>query len=112
MSHLDQLQFNAAADTPNASDFNQSRVDQNMPRWFVVGLGGLLIAAVALVHPIYRLQLSRQTAADTDKDTRRQKLQLMLARLDEVFEAGELDEAVYRPVRSRFKAELATLMEP
>ncbi len=112
LSDLDQLQFNTGAGAPNASDFNQSRVDQNVLRWSVVGLGGLLIVAVALVYPIYRPQLSRQAAADADKDVRLQKLLLMLARLDEVFEAGELDQAVYRQARSRYKAELATLMKP
>ncbi|RME70966.1 MAG: hypothetical protein D6784_15830, partial [Chloroflexi bacterium] len=46
-----------------------------------------------------------------DPDTARQRLVLLLARLDEAFEAGELDETVYRQARSRYKAELARLME-
>jgi hypothetical protein len=38
-------------------------------------------------------------------------LLLLLARLDETFEAGELDEEVYRQARAKYKAELAQIME-
>jgi hypothetical protein len=43
-------------------------------------------------------------------ETRRQRLLLTIARLDQVFEAGELDEAVYRQARARYKAELVEIV--
>jgi hypothetical protein len=35
----------------------------------------------------------------------------LLARLDEAFEAGELDKQIYHRARAKYKAELVQLME-
>jgi hypothetical protein len=70
----------------------------------------MLVAAVA--YPSARSRLTHQSMPeDEDLETRRQRLVLTLVRLDETFEAGELDETVYHRARTRYKAELAQLME-
>lgn len=87
-------------------------VDQNMIRWVVLGLGGLAIVGAGLAYPLLRPQLTHQTSVQTDEpELRRQKLLLMLARLDEAFEAGELDSEVYQRARTKYKTELAQVME-
>jgi hypothetical protein len=86
-------------------------VDQGLLRWIIIGLGGAIIVLAAAVYPYLRPQLTHQAGLDAaDPDTRRQQLLLLLARLDETYEAGELDEQVYRRARARYKAELAELL--
>jgi hypothetical protein len=87
-------------------------VNQAHVRWIILGLGGLAIVALGVGYPLMRPRLTHQAELyDDDPDRRRQKLLLMLARLDQAFEAGELDETVYRRARARYKAELAEVME-
>ena len=50
-------------------------------------------------------------AAATDPSTRRQRLLLLLARLDDTYDAGEIDESIYRQARAEYKAELMRLMQ-
>jgi mono/diheme cytochrome c family protein len=110
LTGLNNLSFATALDAPGAvapsSGLNQEHV-----RWVVVGLGSVIILFVALGYPYLRPQLTHQTAADEDSSARRQKLLLLLARLDKAFEAGELDKRIYHRARAKYKAELMQLME-
>jgi hypothetical protein len=67
---------------------------------------------VALGYPYFRPQLTHQpNPAVVDSSLRRQKLLVMLARLDELFESGELDKQLYHRARAKYKTELVELME-
>lgn len=84
-------------------------VDQNLLLWLALSLGGLAIIGAGAVYPIYRPRLVEQATVD-HVTTHRQKLLLLLARLDDSFEAGEMDEQLYLQARAKYKAELAELM--
>ncbi len=111
LTGLNDLEFNTRPAMPGAT-VAAPPVDQALWRWVIVALGGLAIVGVAVAYPLMRLQLTHHTDLyDPDPEFHRQKLLLILARLDEVFEAGELDEQVYRQARARYKAELVEVME-
>lgn len=110
LTDLNNLAFATAPDAPGAIA-PSGGLNQNHLRWIVVGLGGVTILLVALGYPYLRPQLTHQTAAAEDQSTRRQKLLLLLARLDKAFEAGELDKRIYHRARAKYKAELMQLME-
>ncbi len=121
LTDLDKLDFsapppsaeNAGASANPSATTPEGQIDQNLLLWIVVGVGALAVVAVALVYPMLRPQLTNQPVAThyEDTETRRQKLMLMLVRLDETFEAGELDKAVYQQARAKYKAELARIMD-
>lgn len=111
---LDNLTFAieesaAAANIPaGAVVAPPSIIDQDILRWIIVGLGGVVILLAALFYPRYRPQRVAATAIDPAR--RRQRLLLLLARLDEAQTAGKIDEQVYRQARSEYKTELMKLM--
>jgi hypothetical protein len=92
-----------------ATTVAQSGVDQNLLRWLIIAGGGLAVIGAGIIYPLRRSQNTPQPA--TTAEHTRQKLLLLLARLDEMFEAGQLDEAVYRQTRAQYKAQLAAMME-
>lgn len=110
LTGLNSLSFATAPNTPGAVAAS-GVINQDHLRWIVVGLGGVTILLVALGYPYFRPQLTHQTTADEDPSLRRQKLLLLLARLDKAFEAGELDKRIYHRARAKYKAELVQLME-
>ena len=87
-------------------------IHQDLILYIILGLGGVAILAVGVGYPMMRRsKLTQQVDLyDDDPELYRQKLLLMLARLDETYEAGELDEEIYRQMRARYKAELAEIM--
>jgi hypothetical protein len=108
LTGLDELEFLAPPDAVPAASAPGGLVNQSHLRWVIIGVIGLAVVVTGLVYPQLRPQLSHQaTAFDDNPATRRQKLLLLLARLDQVFQAGELDKAVYRRARNRYKSELA-----
>jgi hypothetical protein len=111
LTDLDNLVFESASNTPGATVADPP-VNQALLRWIILVVGGLAVIGVGLAYPLLRPQLTHQSGVySDDPDLYRQKLLLMLARLDETFEAGELDEAVYRRARAKYKAELVEVME-
>lgn len=112
LTGLDNLSFATnAPNAPGAVAAPPSIINQDHLRWTVVGLGVIVILLVALGYPYWRPQLTHQTIATEDPSLRRQKLLLLLARLDKAFEAGELDKRIYHRARAKYKAELMQLME-
>lgn len=112
LAGLDGLEFSAPAEPVPAASAPGGLVNQSHLRWVIIGVIGLAVVITSLVYPQLRPRLTHQVAAyDQDPATRRQRLLLLLARLDQVFQAGELDEAVYHRARNRYKAELADLMQ-
>ncbi len=110
LNNLDDLDFSSVLGVPPGASLPDSQpIDQNLLLWGMIGLGGLALVLAGVVYPITRPRVA--ATPDDDPETQRQKLLLMLARLDETFEAGEMDEVVYRQARARAKTELARLME-
>ncbi len=110
-SDLDSLEFQqqaAAVTPPGAATASTTHLfDQTLATWIILGLGLAAIAAV-VVYTVRQPVLEPQAAVDTA--SQRQRLLLLLARLDEAFERGELNEAVYRRARARYKGELARVI--
>lgn len=90
---------------PGAVAATPPLVDQETLRWAVLGLGGLALLVAGGLYPYLRPRL----ASTPDPAAHRRRLLLLLARLDDAFEAGEIDEQVYRQSRARYKAELINL---
>jgi hypothetical protein len=110
LTGLDNLQFAPApVELPAGSvAAPASSFDQNMARWVVISVVALVIVGAGALYPYWRPQT---VSTGEDPVLRRQKLLLLLARLDDAFEAGELNEQVYRQARARYKASLADLWE-
>ena len=113
LSNLDNLDFTSVMGAPpGASVPANEPVDQNIIMWAIIGLGALAIVLAGVVYPLTRPRLAEAPDSGyNDPATQRQKLLLTLARLDETFAAGEIDESVYQQARARTKAELARMME-
>jgi hypothetical protein len=112
LTGLDDLELNAAPAGMPGATAPAPPVNQQLILYIALGLGGLAIVGVGVAYPVMRPRLTHQADLyDADPEQHRQKLLLMLARLDEAYEAGDLDEAVYRQARARYKAELVELME-
>lgn len=92
-------QFGAAAAVAPAGG-----LDQETLQWIVLSMGGLALLFAAGIYPFMRPQ-------GEDLETQRQRLVLMVTRLDEAFKAGDLAPELYRQARSKYKAELIRLME-
>jgi hypothetical protein len=111
LTNLDNLSFAVQPTDPDAAIAN-SNLPQYWLKWLVLGLGALVIFGVALGYPYFRPQLATQADSSADDPSlHRQKLLVMLARLDELFEIGELDKQLYHRARAKYKAELVGLME-
>jgi mono/diheme cytochrome c family protein len=111
LTDLNKLTFTGETAAPGAV-VPTGGIDQNLLRWIVIGLGGAVIVFVAVGYPYFRPQLTHQPGGYLeDPNLRKQKLLLILARLDGVFEAGELDKQLYHRARAKYKAELVKLME-
>ncbi len=111
LTGLDDLEFEAAPTMPGATA-TTIPIHQDLILYIILGLGVVAILAVGVGYPMMRRSKLTQTVDlyDDDPELYRQKLLLMLARLDETYEAGELDEEIYRQMRARYKAELAEIM--
>jgi mono/diheme cytochrome c family protein len=113
LSGLDDLQFTMpGSEISPPAGTAPSWFTQDFALWTILGLGLAAVLVAAVAYPSARSRLTHQSMPeDEDLETRRQRLVLTLVRLDETFEAGELDETVYHRARARYKAELAQLME-
>ncbi|MEW5958043.1 MAG: c-type cytochrome [Chloroflexota bacterium] len=112
LTGLNSLSFEAAS-APGGATAATPPVNQDLLRWLVLGLGGLAIIGVGIAYPLFRPQLTHQTGVQNESDPElyRHKLLLLLARLDQAHEAGELEAEVYRRARAKYKTRLARLME-
>ncbi len=111
LTNLDNLTFASEPAAPEAG-VTSSVVPQERWLWLILGLGGVVIVVVAVGYPRLHPRLSQpEEAVVEDPQLRRQKLLVLLARLDELFETGELDKQLYHRARARYKAELVQLME-
>jgi mono/diheme cytochrome c family protein len=108
---LDKIEF---ASTPEPADADpvmpSSGLSQTALLWMTLGLGALAIVFV-LIYPSLRPRLVGEApTSQSDLTREQQRLLLTLARLDQAYEAGDLNEAVYRRARARRKAELADVL--
>ena len=113
LEDLDSIQVTGAPDAPGgaAGAARPAGSNQTGLLWAMLGLG-VLGVAFALAYPWLRPRLRGQVSPDPVAPTpERQRLLLTLARLDQAYQAGQLDETVYRHTRARRKAELAELWQ-
>ncbi len=105
---LDNLEFEVAPVAPGmpTSVVPEAMVDQQMLSWLTLGLTGVALLAVLLVYPRYRTKPAPQPKVAPPQE----KLLLLLAKLDDMFEAGELAEPVYRQARAGYKQDLAQIL--
>lgn len=121
LNHLDQIRLpDAAAET--SSDDNESsaeiprRIEHSTVLWAMLALGGLMMV-LSITYPTWRVRHSDlrapqiQARTEAEIETERHRLLFILARLDEVYQAGQLSESLYRRVRAHRKAELARLWQ-
>ena len=108
---LDKIEFAGTTELPDRPSVMPSTgLSQMTLLWLMLGLGGLAVVFV-LVYPSLRLRFAGVApASEGDLTKERQRLLLTLVRLDEAYEAGNLNERVYRRTRARHKAELADLL--
>jgi hypothetical protein len=102
----------AASDNPAAASPSGGDLSQTTLLWLILALGGIALV-LGLAYPRLRTRLRGAAAAVSqtgDPALERQHLLLTLARLDQAYDAGRLNEAVYRRVRARRKAELTEIM--
>jgi hypothetical protein len=96
------------SDTPAAAQ--PGDLNQTVLLWLILALGGVAVI-LGLVYPRLQSRLKGEVAAARgDPALEQQRLLLTLARLDQAYQAGQLNEAGYRRVRARRKAELIEIM--
>jgi hypothetical protein len=108
---LDKIELPGLIEPPGGpSRMPSTSLSQTNLLWLMLALGGLAIV-VALVYPSMRLRFAGEAPdSKVDLTQERKRLLLTLARLDEAYEAGDLNETVYRRARARHKAELSDLL--
>jgi mono/diheme cytochrome c family protein len=109
LDSLDKIKFVGSASGPpgdHPTVVTSMGLKQTTLLWMILGLGGGAVV-FGLAYPSLRPRLRSQVPANEGSLVlERQRLLLTLARLDQAFEAGELNETVYRRARARRKAEL------
>jgi mono/diheme cytochrome c family protein len=108
---LDKIEF-ASTSGPASGPLvmPSTGLSQTTLLWMMLGLGALAIAFV-LAYPSLRPRLVGESSpSEGQLIHERQRLLLTLTRLDDAYEAGELNETAYRRARARRKAELADVM--
>jgi hypothetical protein len=108
---LDKIEFATIPEPASGPSVMPSTgLSQTTLLWVMLGLGALAIL-FALAYPSLRPRLAGESpTGEGDLMRERQRLLLTLARLDDAYESGELNETVYRRARARRKAELADVM--
>ncbi|GEM_PF-4673518 len=116
LDHLDEIRIvNAPGETaPDDAEMNAELpqpIGHSLILWAILSLG-VLIFGLIIVYPSLRARTyvpASPSRKEIEKE--RDRLLLMLARLDEAYQNGQLSEAIYRRVRAQRKAELARLWE-
>jgi hypothetical protein len=109
LDDLDKIEFASTPDAVGSSPVMPSTgLRQTALLWMMLGLGGVAIV-FGLAYPALRPHIRGGAPASQEGDLKRerQRLLLVLARLDQAYQAGDLNETVYRRARTRHKAELA-----
>ncbi len=95
------------SDLANQAGIIDNQPDQNILKWVIIGLGGLMILVVGGIYPLTRSSSSSQSAKNQiDSNNHRHRLLVLLAHLDEVYETGVLEETTYHQARAKYKAKL------
>ena len=108
---LDKIEFASTSEPASSSPVMPSTgLSQRALLWMILALGGLAIALALAYLPLRPRLAGEALAGEGDLTRDRQRLLLTLARLDEAYEAGDLNETAYRRARARRKAELADVL--
>jgi mono/diheme cytochrome c family protein len=113
---LDKIEFASpsgpadGASATSAPVIPSTGLSQTTLLWITLGLGALAVVFV-LAYPWLRPRLVGEApTSQSDLIQERQRLLLTLARLDQAYEAGDLNATAYRRARARRKAELAEVL--
>ncbi len=111
LNDLDKIEFaSSSGSSGDSAVLPSAGLKQTTLLWIVLGLGAIA-TAFGLAYPSLRSRLRGETlVGESDLTQERQRLLLTLARLDQAYEAGDLNETVYRRARARRKAELREIM--
>ncbi|MDM8519707.1 c-type cytochrome [Anaerolineales bacterium HSG6] len=109
ISDLDNLTFTPPGGDPSApaavaSILSNGPLEQTTWLAIIMALGGLSALLAVIFYPTIYPQ-------PENDETKQKRLLLMLVRLDEMAEAGELDETVYHRARAKYKAELIQVIQ-
>ncbi len=109
LSRLDNIRFVTAPDAGGeAAAQSSAGLNQTVLLWVMLGLGAVVIASGA-IYPALRTRPGATALEQGSPETERQRLLLILARLDEAHAAGQLSETVYHRARAHRKVELSRL---
>jgi len=111
LDDLDKVEFAGSSEGADTSTVIPSTgLKQTTLLWVMLGLGALAVA-FGLGYPALRPRLMGQGyASENDLARERQRLLLTLARLDQAYAAGQLNQALYQRARARRKAELTEVL--
>jgi mono/diheme cytochrome c family protein len=115
LNELDKVQFSSASSDTTSNDspavLPSTGLRQTTLLLAMLGLGTLIIV-FGVFYPRLRLRLRGEgVALEGDLRRERQRLLLTLARLDQAYEAGQLNETVYQRARAQHKAELVDVLQ-
>jgi mono/diheme cytochrome c family protein len=115
LNDLDKVEFSST--TSETSGNSSSTVipstgfRQTTLLWTMLGLGALIVV-LGVFYPRLRFRLRGEgVAPESDLKQERQRLLLTLARLDQAYETGQLNETVYQRARAQRKAELSNVLQ-
>ena len=110
LNRLGNIQFTNAPDSASeveASDL--SRVEHGTLLPLMLGLGGAIVVLGFAYPALHRRPAAQVAPVAEDKVATQQRLLLILARLDDAYQAGQINATAYQRARAHRKAELAEL---
>jgi mono/diheme cytochrome c family protein len=115
LNDLDKVEFSsttsATASGGSAAVMPSTGLRQTTLLLTMLGLGALVIL-FGVFYPRLRPRLRGEgIGLESDLKQERQRLLLTLARLDQAYEAGQLNETVYQRARAQRKAELTNVLQ-
>jgi mono/diheme cytochrome c family protein len=115
LNDLDKVEFSSATpETPGNSSTTvlpSTGFRQTTLLLMMLGLGALIVV-LGVFYPRLRFRLQGEgVALESNLKHERQRLLLTLARLDQAYESGQLNETVYQRARAQRKAELTDVLQ-
>ena len=110
LDDLDQIQFVPSISSEDVEVMDGSTATAQLALlWAMLILGGLVVAFSFVYAWLRRRVQGEAPNSQTAPALERQRLLLLIARLDEAYQAQQMSETVYRRARAHRKAQLAQL---
>lgn len=112
LQRLDNIRFaNRQAVAADVETLASDRLDHSTMMLAMLGLGIVVIALGGIYPGVRRRSAAPVMPAQEDARLARERLLLTLVRLDEAYEAGQINAATYRRARAHRKDELSKLWQ-